>query len=379
MGARDPAVGIGSSTETASIVFTWRNKLVDTILEFPYSFPTMAKLWKRPDTGYFSVVWQEAGKQRRRSLKTKDRRIAKKLFNVFKRDLVLKKVSPIGGRLKVSISSFRDEFLDHISATLSSSTYECYQTAIDKAISCWGDMPVGHISSRHVDQLIEDMARAGLKTPTVNKNRRHLKAALKKAYEWDYMKSPVKFPPELKEEKQVRFLTKKELGRILSKVEDDEFADVILLAAYTGLRSGEILRLTNADIDNPEGFLRVSPKQKNKVESWIPVNETARSVLNRCRTRGTGKVVRFKTRQTISKKFKKAARAAGLEHARFHDLRHTFGSHLAMMDVGEKSIQELMRHKSMASTMVYTHVSPKHLAEASNKINYGPMPLPKPK
>ena len=299
-------------------------------------------------------------------------------FSQITRHIILKKVSPIGGRLKVSLSGFRDEFLDHVSATLSKSTYEGYKTALEKAISCWGDFPVGHITSRHIDRLIEDMARAGLKTPTINKNRRHLKAALNKAYEWDYLKSPVKFPPELKEEKQIRFLTKKELSRILSKVEDNEFADVILLAAYTGLRSGEILRLTDADIDNPEGFLRVSPKQKNKTESWIPINETAHGILDRCMARGHEKLVRFKTRQTVSKNFKKAARASGLWHARFHDLRHTFGSHLAMMDIGEKSIQELMRHKSMASTMVYTHVSPKHLTEASNKISYGPMPLPKP-
>ena len=61
--------------------------MVDMVLEFPYSFPTMAKLWKRPDTGYYAIVWQEAGKQRRRSLKTKEPRIAKKLFNAFKRDM----------------------------------------------------------------------------------------------------------------------------------------------------------------------------------------------------------------------------------------------------------------------------------------------------
>ena len=339
----------------------------------------MATLWKNPN-GYFSVLWQEDGKQKRKSLKTKEIRVAKKLFHRFKRNLVLNNILPLNAaKLKTSISEFRDEYLDHIDATLATSSYGCYDTAIKKAIDCWGDIPLGHITTRHIDRYIQDMMRAGLQPPTVNKNRRHLKAMLKKAYEWDYLEVPVKFPGEIKEEKRVRFLTKNDLSLILSEIEDAEYADVVLLAVYTGLRSSEILRLTASDIDKPEGFLRISPKQKNSTESFIPINKTARGILERCRARGGKKLVRFKTRQTISKNFKKAVRAAGFETPRFHDLRHTFGSHLAMLGENEKTIQDLMRHKSMASTMVYTHVSPEHLTEASNRINYGPMPVVRPK
>jgi integrase len=351
-------------------------KSVDRKIEWAYSWPTMPKLWKRTDTGYYCVVWQEAGRERKRSLRTKDLRVAKKLFNAFKQDLIRKKIAPIGGRLKVTLSAFRDEFLAHIETDLAPSTYECYETALDKAVECWGDIPLGHITIRHIDRYTQDLARSGLKAPTVNKNRRHLKGALNKAYEWDYLKSPVKFPGPMKEEETVRFLTKQELWKILAKIDDPEFYDVALLAAYTGLRSGEILRLTWSDVDNPEGFLRISPKQKNRKESWIPINDAARTILDRCRGRQTDRISRFHTRQTISKLFKRAARAAGITNARFHDLRHTFGSHLAMEGENEVTIKELMRHKSMASTMVYTHVSPEHLAAASAKINYGPMPIP---
>lgn len=353
-------------------------KSVDTRIDFPYSFPTMPSLWKRPLNGFYYVIWQESGRQRKRSLKTKEERIAKKLFNVFKRDIVLKKVAPIGGKLKITLSQFRDEYLNHVYATNKAhSTYEGYQTALNKAIDCWGDIPLGHITTRHIDKFVGDMSKAGLADATINKNRRHLRGALNKAHEWEYLQNRTKFSREIKEEESIRYLTKKELSAVLNQIDDDEFADVVLLSAYTGLRSGEILRLTVNDIDNPEGFLRISPKQKNKKESWIPINDAAKEILVRCVARGYDNLVRFKTRQTISKKFKKAVRAAGLEAPRFHDLRHTFGSHLAMEDVGEKTIQELMRHKSMASTMVYTHVSPKHLAAASAKINYGPMPIRK--
>jgi integrase len=353
-------------------------KSVDTQIDFPYALPTMPKLWKRPNTGFYYVTWQESGKSQKRSLKTKEKRIAKKLFNAFKRDLLLNKVSRIGGKLNITLSRFRDEYLEHLHATKKAAgTYEGYQTALNKALACWGDLPVGHITTRHIDRLIADMSKAGLKAPTINKNRRHLKAALNKACKWKYLKEPVEFPGEVEEEERLRYLTKEELAKVLAQIDDAEFADVVLLGAYSGLRSGEILRLTRDDIDNPDGFLRISSKQKNKKESWIPINETTRTILTRCIARGHGKMVRFRTRQTVSKYFKKAARAAGFEIPRFHDLRHTFGSHLAMLNIGEKTIQDLMRHKSMASTLIYTHVSPKHLTEASNKINYGPMTIPK--
>ncbi|MCP3925492.1 MAG: tyrosine-type recombinase/integrase [Desulfobacterales bacterium] len=62
---------------------------------------------------------------------------------------------------------------------------------------------------------------------------------------------------------------------------------------------------------------------------------------------------------------------------RFHDLRHTFASMLAMSGENLKVIQDLMRHKSITSTLVYAKLSPEHLRSASEKVNFGPLPIPK--
>jgi hypothetical protein len=42
-----------------------------------------------------------------------------------------------------------------------------------------------------------------------------------------------------------------------------------------------------------------------------------------------------------------------------------------------RSIQGLMRHKSITSTMIYAKVSPEHLKQVSDKLNFGPMPVGK--
>lgn len=132
-----------------------------------------------------------------------------------------------------------------------------------------------------------------------------------------------------------------------------------------------------SDIDNPEaGIMRISPQQKNKKEAWLPINVNAKTILDRCRQRGGTKPFRFTSRTWVSQKFKKYAREVSLENYRFHDLRHTFGSHLAMSGENEVAIQKLMRHKAIASTLVYTNVSTEYLRKASEKVNYGPMPVP---
>lgn len=263
--------------------------------------------------------------------------------------------------------------------TKSSGTYGLYDTALEKAKSAWGNIILSHITPRHLDTLLSDMVRSGLKIPTVNKNYRHIKAALKKAQKWGYIQKNLSWPDMLEEEKYLRYLMPDQLISVIKEIEDPKYVDCVLFAAYSGLRSGEIVRLQWSDIDNPKDFLRISPKQKNHREDRIPINSNMRSIIDRCRIREGDKVFRFQTRQTLSKKFKAAVRAAGLEDVRFHDLRHTFGSHLALSGQGDATIQKLMRHKSRASTEVYTRLAPDHLRDASEKVNYGPMPLPKKK
>ena len=337
----------------------------------------MATMWKRPN-GVYYASWEDNGETRRKSLSTTDKRIASTRFNHFQRQLIAGKVRPISEGNLTSFFDYVDEYLEHVEATCSNASYVQYDVALRKAKAAWGDIPLNHIGSKHIDTLMADMSRENLKVPTINKVLRHVKAALMKAYRWEYIKSPVRFPKMLREEKQLRFFSSQQLQCIIGKIFDDEFSDFCLFSAYTGLRSGEIIRLLPTDVDNPDGFLRISPKQKNKHESRIPINAHARAILEKRLTKDSKKVFRFECLTWISQKFKSAAVSAGCPNARFHDLRHTFASHLAMAGEDLKSIQDLMRHESIASTMVYAKVSPEHLRQASEAVNYGPMPVPTP-
>lgn len=341
----------------------------------------IAHIWIHPENGIRYAMWQDNGRTRRKSLKTTDERIANRRLNQFKRDLLAGKVKPISEGVKTLFNDFVDDFLANIEDRVTDSTYTLYDVALEKAKSCWGNIPLNHITTRHLDQFITDLLKAGLKPSTVNKNYRHLKAAIRQAIKWDLMKPLREYPRQLKVEEEVRFLSVEQLRALLDAIDDTEFYDFVLFAGYTGLRSGEILRLEFSDVDNPDGFLRISPQQKNKTASRIPINSNARAILNRCKKRQgkTGPLFRFRTLTWVSQKFRKYAVSAGLDKFRFHDLRHTFASHLAMAGEDIRKIQILMRHRSLVSTLVYANLSPESLRESSEKLNYGPMPAPKKK
>ena len=59
--------------------------------------------------------------------------------------------------------------------------------------------------------------------------------------------------------------------------------------------------------------------------------------------------------------FLKAVRAAGIIDFRFHDLRHTFASHIAMKGGDIQALAALLGHKTLRMTQRYAHLSPGYL------------------
>ena len=60
----------------------------------------------------------------------------------------------------------------------------------------------------------------------------------------------------------------------------------------------------------------------------------------------------------VQRSFQAALKKAGITDFKFHDLRHTFASHLAMSGVELITIKELLGHKDMTMTLRYAHLTP---------------------
>jgi integrase len=156
-----------------------------------------------------------------------------------------------------------------------------------------------------------------------------------------------------------------------TRAEDAQDAELVRVAAYTGLRQGELRALRWRDIG--EGVITVSRALSAGVESGtkggrvrhVPLVPQAAQALGRLRGRGDfiarDELVfctwrgRALDPSALVARFKRARDGAGLRPLRFHDLRHTYGSLLAAAGVPVTEIQAAMGHADLQTTARYLH------------------------
>ena len=71
----------------------------------------------------------------------------------------------------------------------------------------------------------------------------------------------------------------------------------------------------------------------------------------------------------VNRSFKTACRKAGIKDFRFHDLRHTFASHLIMAGVDLTTVSRLLGHKTLTMTLRYSHLAPSHMVKAVDVLD----------
>ena len=203
---------------------------------------------------------------------------------------------------------------------------------------------------------------------TVNRHLACLKSMFNKAIQWGKVEeNPVKKVKLLKEHnKRLRYLEKEEIVRLLARC-SKRLRPIVVLALNTGMRKGEILGLKWQDIDFKRGIIYLY-NTKNSERREIPINEMAKTALIRTPKHPESPYVfcdkNGRSFGSIRKSFFTAMKKSGIINFRFHDLRHSFASHLVMSGVDLNTVRELMGHKSLEMTLRYAHLSPDHKRRA---------------
>ena len=76
-----------------------------------------------------------------------------------------------------------------------------------------------------------------------------------------------------------------------------------------------------------------------------------------------------KTYQDVKRSFASACRRAGIKDFRFHDLRHTFASHLVMAGADLTTVKNPLGHKTLTMTLRYSHLAPAHKMRAVDLLD----------
>lgn len=150
------------------------------------------------------------------------------------------------------------------------------------------------------------------------------------------------------------YLSPQEVKRIAAKAAP-RVRDAILLAALTGLRRGELLALRAGA--RRDGLL-VLGETKSGRPRLVPLPAEAAKI----------RLPIGLTVNQLDHGFRDAREAAGLKHARFHDLRHSYASWLVQGGSSLTVVRDLLGHSSLAVTSRYAHLSEAHLRAAVRRL-----------
>jgi integrase len=172
---------------------------------------------------------------------------------------------------------------------------------------------------------------------------------------------------------RTRYLTDQEEERLLRVLPADADRDRVRVLLNTGLRKSEFLGLRWADVDVKASVLTI-PRSKNGEARHVPLNGRVREILGRLPRMLDRSALVFPNSEGnrdlrwAEKTVPAALSRAGIEDFRFHDLRHTFASRLAMEGVDLLAIQELGGWKDLSMVRRYSHLSPSHRREAIERL-----------
>lgn len=191
-----------------------------------------------------------------------------------------------------------------------------------------------------------------------------------------------------KSHKLPHFLSSAEIGKLLAAPQTGDSLGIrdraILETLYSaGLRVSELVGMNDGDLDLPTGIARI--RGKGRKERLAPIGSHAdralRAWLNKRKLSDKASqgreapifVNKFGNRLTtrsVGRLLEKYIREAGLDRRTTpHTLRHSFATHLLDRGADIRSVQELLGHKSLVTTQIYTHVSAANLRAAYEKAH----------
>jgi integrase len=263
-----------------------------------------------------------------------------------------------------------------------------------------GRIAVSELTPGDLEAFFRHKLAEGLSPQTVLHLRGILRRALQRAVKHGLVVRNVAQlaePPELIRTRRPDFYDPDEARAFLRGSEGDRLEALWVLLMTSGLRRGEALGLTWADVDLEAGTYRVSRAlqraggrlQTTEVKTKASrrtgdLSALAVAALQRHRERQEASGLRplpiayvfISTAGTpleprnVNRAFDALLERAGLRRIRLHDLRHSFGSLLLASGASPREVMELLGHSNIAMTMdVYAHVIPALKRQAMERFD----------
>jgi integrase/recombinase XerD len=180
-------------------------------------------------------------------------------------------------------------------------------------------------------------------------------------------------------------LSREEVARLINATTNRKHRVLIMTAYSAGLRLAELVRLKPHHIQSERMLIHVE-QGKGRKDRYTLLSERLLSELRAywrehrpqgawlfMNDEGSGHMPNY----TAARIFYRLKRRAGIVHGRgIHTLRHSFATHLLEAGVDLRTIQVLMGHSSLNSTLKYLHITQKHLTDTPSPLDLLRLPRP---
>lgn len=326
-------------------------------------------VYYRKDRAAWAVSYIDAsGKRQRRTVVAHTRPQAVGVLETIKAAEQSARILGVRPASDVTTVALMESYKRHQKSRLRATTF----ARLDGVISVLCANLPGHakaITRKDVADYIS-LRSETVKPATIFKEVTTLKHALRLAVEWELLHTNVAQGAALPKASQgrTRYLSPSELKAAL-RAAPEWLRPPIALAAFTGMRRGELLALQWKDVDlagrrlylheTKNGSLRVLALNdlSIRVLESLPMGAPADPVLPGI----DGMRLTDNTRNLFRK--------LGIDGASFHSLRHTAASQMVMQGVDLYAVGQMLGHRSPAMTQRYAHLSPQYMAAAAGKLD----------
>ncbi|MGE3811191.1 MAG: tyrosine-type recombinase/integrase [Candidatus Nanopelagicales bacterium] len=266
----------------------------------------------------------------------------------------------------------------------------------------FGSTPADEIHTRDVNKFLDKIAAAGVSPRTVNKHRQLISAIYgygcqeatyglprNPATNADRRQEPEPARLEFYSPEEIEALARSlengnhrdpdapavnEAEAVAQRAEDRQDAELVRIAAYAGLRRGELVALRWRHVDFQKRKIVVqravsanvdATSTKSRKSREVPLPDQAAGALARLSQRGdfvapedyvfVSRLGRRLDASALRRRVSRARQAAELRELRFHDLRHTYGSLLVAGGIDLASVKAAMGHARLSTTERYLH------------------------
>lgn len=337
---------------------------------------------------------------------TRDRRVftarTKKEARALAAEALAKKQAGLAAvESRMPLADYLDVWLEGRRGRIKANTYDSYEEIIRLHVNpAIGRVRLSDLRRTHIDRVMTAIRDKQLSARRANMARAVLHLALGEAEDDELVvRNPVARVKRIPHKAQKGDpLTVAEVTRLLLHVRDTRWYPLYLTTVMLGLRQGEVLGLQWEDVhadylyvrrnlqwDKRERTFRFETTKTEESTAVLPLPANVRQALALQRTlqdadreragedwQGDWPALVFRNRQgrpyhntSITHQFQKDLAAAGIRRRRFHDLRHSTSEVLHAQGVSDRTIQAILRHASIATTLgVYTQPDPALVAGA---------------